>query len=110
MLRSVQTDDIMHGPLLFQDESLREGRRGLGGPAACTWEGRHRTEMGVQFVCPIPECRYAMRLMNLSRWSTRNKAVTEAVTALRRMVLERQVCVCVCVCVSVCVVCMCVCV
>lgn len=68
---------------------MREGRRVPA--SACTWEGRQKADIGSQFVCPMPECRYSMRLMNLGRWSTRNKTVSDAVTAYRKIFENRQV-------------------
>lgn len=74
---------------VLQEETMREGRRVPA--SACTWEGRQKADIGSQFVCPMPECRYSMRLMNLGRWSTRNKTVSDAVTAYRKIFENRQV-------------------
>ncbi|PVD30446.1 hypothetical protein C0Q70_09712 [Pomacea canaliculata] len=72
----------------LKEETMREGRRVPA--SACTWEGRQKADIGSQFVCPMPECRYSMRLMNLGRWSTRNKTVSDAVTAYRKIFENRQ--------------------
>ncbi|KAL8578463.1 hypothetical protein ACOMHN_028735 [Nucella lapillus] len=74
----------------LKDEALREGRRTPGGHASCAMESRQKADVAVQFVCPMPECRYSMRLINLSKWSTRNKTVAQTVEAVRRVYDNQQ--------------------
>ncbi|XP_076438644.1 uncharacterized protein LOC143277637 [Babylonia areolata] len=74
----------------LKDESLREARRIPGGHMSCTVESRQKADVGMQFVCPMPECRYSMRLINLSKWSTRNKTVADTVDAMRKIYENRQ--------------------
>lgn len=46
------------------------------------------------FTCPWPNCHYSMRLMNVSRWTTKNKALAKVVTEAKRQEKERQVGLC----------------
>ncbi|ESO98399.1 hypothetical protein LOTGIDRAFT_159207 [Lottia gigantea] len=66
----------------LREEVIREGK--LNG----TYSNKMK-EIG-HFVCPMPECRYSMRLMNLTRFSAKNKTVSEAIGALKRQQHDRQ--------------------
>ncbi|RUS84098.1 hypothetical protein EGW08_008137, partial [Elysia chlorotica] len=48
-----------------------------------SFEHRHGREMEAVF-CPVPECGYSLRLMNLARWSPRNRALGEVISAWRQ--------------------------
>lgn len=43
------------------------------------------------FTCPWPNCHYSMRIMNVSRWTLKNKALSKAVSEAKRLERERQV-------------------
>lgn len=43
------------------------------------------------FTCPWPDCQYSMRIMNVSRWTLRNKALSMAVAAAKSHEKEREV-------------------
>lgn len=36
------------------------------------------------FTCPWPNCHYSMKIMNVWRWTLRNKAMTQAVAVLKK--------------------------
>lgn len=46
---------------------------------------------GITFECPDLECQYSMKLMNLSRWALRNRAVQHLVAAFKRHDREQTV-------------------
>ncbi|XP_076102012.1 uncharacterized protein LOC143071531 isoform X1 [Mytilus galloprovincialis] len=48
-----------------------------------------RGESGVM-TCPHPECDYSLRIMNLRRWTMKNKAAAEAVGMLRRKIQDKR--------------------
>lgn len=50
----------------------------------------HRRGDSGFFTCPWPNCHYSMRLMNVSRWTTKNRALAKAVTEAKRHEKERQ--------------------
>lgn len=43
------------------------------------------------FRCPWPTCRYTMRIMNVSRWTLKNKVLSKAVAAVKRPDKENRV-------------------
>ena len=43
------------------------------------------------FTCPWPNCHYSMKIMNLGRWSLRNKAASRAVAMVKKQQRETQV-------------------
>ncbi|CAL1542862.1 unnamed protein product [Lymnaea stagnalis] len=49
---------------------------------ACSFDQKHGKEME-QFACPIPECNYSLRVMNLARWSPKNNAVSDIIGVWR---------------------------
>ncbi|XP_067657942.1 uncharacterized protein [Haliotis asinina] len=66
----------------LREEVIREGK------LAGTYDPKH-AEIG-HFVCPMPECSYSMRLINLHRFTTKNKTVSEAVGAFRKKIGAKQ--------------------
>ncbi|WAR20884.1 RAD18-like protein [Mya arenaria] len=42
------------------------------------------------FTCPWPNCHYSMRIMNVYRWTLRNKALATAVAAAKKRESERE--------------------
>ena len=55
-----------------------------------SFEHRHGREME-QFFCPIPECGYSLRLMNLARWSPRNRTLVDVISAWRQQQVNTRV-------------------
>ena len=51
----------------------------------------HRRGECGYFTCPWPNCHYSMRIMNLGRWSLKNKAASRAVTMIKKQQKETQV-------------------
>lgn len=43
------------------------------------------------FTCPWPNCHYSMRIMNVFRWTLKNRAMGQAVALARRKEKEKQV-------------------
>lgn len=57
---------------------------------ACSFDHKYGKEMEL-FMCPIPDCNYSMRVLNLARWSPRNRAIADAVSAWKRLHKESVV-------------------
>ena len=55
-----------------------------------SFEHRHGREME-PFFCPIPTCGYSLRLMNLARWSPRNRTLTDVIAAWRQQQVNTKV-------------------
>ena len=43
------------------------------------------------FTCPWPNCHYSMKIMNLGRWSLKNRTASMAVAMIKRQEKEKQV-------------------
>ena len=52
----------------------------------------HRRGDSGFFTCPWPNCHYSMKIMNLGRWSLKNRTVSMAVSMIKRQEKEKQVC------------------
>ncbi|KAL4232174.1 interferon-beta production [Mactra antiquata] len=50
----------------------------------------HRRGECGNFACPRPYCGYTMKIMNVSRWSVKNKALGKAADAARRHEQDKQ--------------------
>lgn len=50
------------------------------------------------FTCPWPNCHYSMKIMNLGRWSLKNRTASMAVSMIKKQQKEKQVCFCLFVC------------
>ncbi|KAI8789607.1 E3 ubiquitin-protein ligase rnf114 [Biomphalaria glabrata] len=57
--------------------------------SVCSFEQKHGKEMEL-FVCPIPECNYALRVMNLARWSPKNIIVADISSVWRKLQENRK--------------------
>lgn len=50
---------------------------------SCDKTAHRRGDCGF-FTCPWPHCHYSMRIMNVSRWTLENKAVSQAVSMAKK--------------------------
>ncbi|XP_059145802.1 uncharacterized protein LOC131932925 [Physella acuta] len=48
-----------------------------------SFDHKHVREMDL-IVCPLPDCSYSLRVMNLARWSPKNNALADVISAWRR--------------------------
>ncbi|XP_041370825.1 uncharacterized protein LOC121384482 [Gigantopelta aegis] len=66
----------------LREEIVREAK------LAGKYDPRH-AEIG-HFLCPTPDCHYSIRLTNLVRFTTKNRTVSEAVGAYRKLTGSKQ--------------------